>query len=83
MGLVNRVVPREELLDATLELAASIAQKGPAAVAMGKHLFYATADMNYDEALAFARSIRVAYMLADDVAEGVDAFLSKRKPKWD
>jgi methylglutaconyl-CoA hydratase len=83
MGLVNRVVPREEMHDATTQLAAKIAEKGPAAVAMGKHLFYATADMSYDEALAFARSIRVAYMLADDVAEGVDAFLSKRKPKWD
>jgi enoyl-CoA hydratase/carnithine racemase len=82
MGLVNRVVPREELLDTTMELATSIAKRGPAAVAMGKHLFYVTADMGYDEALAFARSIRVAYMQANDVAEGVDAFLNKRKPKW-
>jgi len=82
MGLVNRVVPRDELLDTAMELAASMARKGPAAMAMGKHLFYATADMGYDEALEFARSIRVVYMLADDVNEGVDAFLNKRKPDW-
>jgi enoyl-CoA hydratase/carnithine racemase len=82
MGLVNRVVPRDELLDTAMELAASMARKGPAAMSMGKHLFYATADMGYDEALEFARSIRVVYMLADDVSEGVDAFLNKRKPDW-
>jgi len=82
MGLVNQVVPREELLDRAMDLAASMARKGPAAMRMGKHLFYATADMGYDEALEFARSIRVVYMLADDVSEGVDAFLNKRKPDW-
>ena len=83
MGLVNRVVARDELLDTAMELAASMARKGPAAMSMGKHLFYATADMGYDEALEFARSIRVVYMLADDVSEGVDAFLNKRKPDWE
>jgi methylglutaconyl-CoA hydratase len=83
MGLVNRVVPRQELLAEALELATRIAAKGPAAIAMGKRLFYATADMDYGEALEFARSIRVTYMLADDVAEGVDAFLNKRKPNWE
>lgn len=83
IGLVNQVVPRQELDTAALELADRIASKGPAAVAMGKRLFYATADMGYDDALEFARSIRVAYMLADDVAEGVDAFLNKRKPNWE
>lgn len=82
MGLVNRVVPRDELLETAMELAASIARKGPAAVTMGKRLFYATAGMGYHEALEFARNVRVAYMLADDVAEGVDAFLNKRKPNW-
>ncbi|MFZ5916464.1 MAG: enoyl-CoA hydratase/isomerase family protein [Chloroflexota bacterium] len=82
MGLVNQVTPRAELLETAMELAASIARKGPAAVTMGKRLFYATADMGYDEALEFARNIRVAYMLADDVAEGVDAFLNKRQPNW-
>lgn len=82
MGLVNQVVPREELTETAMELASSLAGKGPAAVTLGKHLFYATADMDYDEALEFARSIRVVYMLADDVAEGVDAFLNKRKPSW-
>jgi methylglutaconyl-CoA hydratase len=83
MGLVNELVARRDLPDAALELATSLAAKGPAAMAMGKRLFYSTTDMSYEEALEFARNIRVAYMLADDVSEGVDAFLNKRKPNWD
>jgi len=83
IGLVNEVVSRETLLETAISRAASIARKGPAAIGMGKSLFYATQDMGYDEALEFARSIRVAYMLADDVAIGVEAFLNKRKPNWD
>lgn len=82
MGLVNQVVPRADLLSRATEIATEMAQKGAAALSMGKRLFYSTADMGYDEALEFARNIRVAYMLADDVAEGVDAFLNKRKPNW-
>lgn len=82
MGLVNQVVPRRDLPAAALDLASSIAEKGPMAVRMGKHLFYATADMGYDQALDLARSIRAVYMGSADVAEGVDAFLYKRKPNW-
>lgn len=82
MGLVNRVVPREALLNEAMELATNLADKGPTAIALGKRLFYATADMSYEESLEFARNIRVVYMLGDDVAEGVDAFLHKRKPDW-
>jgi enoyl-CoA hydratase/carnithine racemase len=82
MGLVNEVVPRAELASAALELATGLASKGPAAMSLGRRMFYATADMEYDQALEFARNIRVAFMLADDVAEGVDAFLNKRKPNW-
>lgn len=82
IGLVNRVVPREALSHEAMELATSLAEKGPTAMTLGKRLFYVTAEMGYDEALEFARNIRVVYMLGDDVAEGVDAFLNKRKPNW-
>lgn len=82
MGLFNRVVASDKLDEAALELAQQLAEKGPEAIAMGKRLFYATQDMGYEEGLEFARNIRVVYMLADDVEEGVDAFLNKREPDW-
>jgi len=82
MGLVNRVVPVDELEAAAIDLADGLSKKGPGVMALGKRLFYASADMSYEQALEFARSIRAVCMLADDVAEGVDAFLNKRKPDW-
>lgn len=82
MGLVNCVVPPEELEAAAMDLADGLSKKGPAALALGKRLFYASADMGYEEALEFARSIRAVCMLAEDVGEGVDAFLNKREPDW-
>lgn len=82
IGLVNRVVPRNELEQASLALARQLASLGPGALRLGKHCFYATADMSYPEALAFARSLRVSFMLSDDLREGVNAFLNKRKPDW-
>ena len=82
IGLVNRVVPRAELEEAALTLAHELAEKGPDAMRLGKHCFYATADMSYEDALAFARSLRVVFMLSEDLREGVTAFLEKRKPNW-
>lgn len=82
IGLVNRVVPRAELAEASLALARELADKGPGAMRLGKHLFYATRDMSYDEGLALSRSLRATYMVGDDLREGVTAFLEKRKPNW-
>jgi enoyl-CoA hydratase/carnithine racemase len=82
IGLVNHVVPRAELEDAALTLARDLAAKSPDALRLGKHCFYAMADMSYDEALAFARSLRVTVMLGEDLREGVTAFLDKRQPDW-
>jgi methylglutaconyl-CoA hydratase len=82
IGLVNRVVPRAELEEAALKLARDLANKGPDALRLGKHCFYATAGMSYADALAFARNLRVSFMLGEDLREGVTAFLEKREPNW-
>jgi enoyl-CoA hydratase/carnithine racemase len=82
IGLVNRVVPVDNLMDEALSLARELANKGPGSMRLGKHCFYATADMSYDDALAFARSLRVLFMVSDDLREGVSAFLEKREPRW-
>lgn len=82
IGLVNRVVPRAELEAQALALAQELAAKSPAALQLGKRLFWETAGMTYAQALAFARSLRVSYMLSDDLQEGIAAFLEKRKPNW-
>lgn len=82
MGLVNRVVPETELDEAALALARDLAAKSPQALHLGKRLFWDTAGMTYEQALSHGRSIRVNYMLSEDLREGIAAFKEKRKPNW-
>lgn len=82
IGLVNRVVPRAELEETALALARDLADKSPEAMQLGKRLFWDTAGMTYAQALSFARSLRVSYMLSENLREGTHAFLEKRKPNW-
>ena len=81
-GLVNRVVPAEDLEAATLVLAENIASKAPEAVRIGKEMFYKQLQMGIEDAYAYASERIVCNMLTDDVEEGLDAFVEKRKPQW-
>jgi methylglutaconyl-CoA hydratase len=82
IGLVNRVVPAAELEAQAMALAVELTEKSPQAVQLGKRLFWDTAGMTYTQAISFARSLRVNYMLSEDLREGINAFLEKRKPDW-
>jgi enoyl-CoA hydratase/carnithine racemase len=82
LGLVNRVVPGAELHGATQALAEQIAAKSPLTVAIGKEAFYRQAEMDLASAYNYASEVMTRNMLARDAEEGIDAFLSKRKPQW-
>lgn len=82
MGLVNRVVPSETLETETQALAAAIAGKLGAAVRIGKQAFYDQIQMPVAEAYDYAGRVMVENMLWRDTAEGIQAFLEKRKPDW-
>lgn len=82
VGLVNRVVPHEGLDAATTALAETIAAKLGAAVKIGKRAFYEQIEMETAAAYAHAGAVMVENMLYRDTAEGVQAFLEKRKPDW-
>lgn len=81
-GLVNRVVPPAELDAAVSGLAESIAAKTPVALAAGKQMFYRQLEMGFADAYALAAETMACNMMADDAAEGIDAFISKRAPEW-
>lgn len=81
-GLVNRVAEDEQLDEAVAELTASICAKSAVAVRTGKAMFARQLAMPLDEAYAFAGETMACNMLADDVAEGIDAFIQKRPPEW-
>jgi enoyl-CoA hydratase/carnithine racemase len=82
IGLVNRLVSRAQVPAAALELAAALASRSPEAIRLGKHVLATTQDMTYAQAIAFARSARVTFLLSEGLREGVEAFVSKRTPKW-
>jgi len=82
IGLVNRVVNPIQLDRAVEELASTIAAKSPYTLSVGKEAFYRQAEMGVDEAYAYTSAVMVKNMLAQDAAEGIDAFINKRSPVW-
>lgn len=82
LGLVNRVVPEADLDREVAALAHQIAEKSPLTIAIGKEAFYAQLEMPLEEAYRYASAVMTRNMMARDAEEGIDAFLSKRAPKW-
>jgi enoyl-CoA hydratase/carnithine racemase len=81
-GLVNRVVPPDELDDAVALLLARILDKPRVAVAMGKQLFYRQLEKGIVEAYDDAVRTMACNMMDDCALEGVQAFIDKRDPSW-
>ena len=81
LGLVNRVVPAAELAQATAAMAQQIAAKSAFTVAIGK-AFYRQAALDLAEAYRYAAEVMTNNMLAQDAAEGIEAFLEKRPAVW-
>jgi enoyl-CoA hydratase/carnithine racemase len=82
IGLVNRVVPREELREVVDCLAREIAGKSALVVKTGKEAFYRQAELDLAAAYRYAAEVMTTNMLARDAGEGIDAFLTKREPVW-
>jgi enoyl-CoA hydratase/carnithine racemase len=82
LGLVNRVVPDEELNAAVTALARQIAGKSPLTLAIGKEAFYRQAELDLAAAYALTSEVMTRNMMARDAEEGIDAFLEKRPPVW-
>lgn len=82
-GLVNRVVPADQLDAEVKKLTDSILAKSPAAVAMGKQAFYRQIEMGLDGAYQLAAETMACNMMAEDAQGGIDAFIAKQPmPKW-
>ena len=81
-GLVNRVVPMDEL-DAEVErLVARIVAKPRVALAMGKDQFYRQLEMGIAAAYQLAGQSMACNMMDESALEGVQAFIDKRPPRW-
>jgi enoyl-CoA hydratase/carnithine racemase len=81
-GLVTRVVPAAELEAETARLAGAIAERSPAAIALGLRAFYRSQDMALEPQLRHLEGELGRVLALEDAAEGIAAFLGKRKPVW-
>ncbi|MFH1091754.1 MAG: enoyl-CoA hydratase-related protein [Pseudomonadota bacterium] len=82
MGLVNLVVPAEELEAQTREYARKLAAKSPLALQLGKKSFHVTMDMEIHKAFEYMGEAFTRLCTTEDSREGVSAFLEKRAPVW-
>lgn len=81
-GLVNRVVPREDLGREVTRYARTIASKSPLILKTGKEAFYRQAEMGLSDAYDYATRVMVENMMARDAEEGIGAFIDRRSPEW-
>ncbi len=83
MGLINRVVSREDLESTAMSMARLIADKSPKAIKIGKRAFYEQAEMSLEEAYSFAGQVMAENMMARDAKAGIGAFVEKKPmPDW-
>jgi enoyl-CoA hydratase len=83
IGLVNRVFAPEELLPAALRAGETIASRGPLAVAQAKRILQEGQDADQRTAHALEQAGFGFVAASRDRAEGMDAFLEKRDPKFE
>lgn len=82
LGLINRVVPFDDLPRETTALAETLAAKLGTAVKIGKEAFYNQLEMDLAAAYAYTGEVMVQNLLDRNTEEGIAAFLEKRDPDW-
>ena len=81
-GLVNRVVPADELEEQVMALAQQICDASSQTLAIGKQAFYRQIELDRPAAYDMAQKVMVDNLLKEDAKEGITAFLEKRDPEW-
>ena len=82
LGLINRVVPLEELASETETLAGQIAEASRFVLTIGKQGFYAQVDQPDAAAMHYAKHTITMNLSAEDAQGGIQAFLEKKAPVW-
>ncbi len=82
IGLVNKVVASENLLNEALAMAQKIASKGPAAVMIAKSVINRGLEVDLAKGLTIERDGFTQCVASGEAKEGMEAFVEKRKPNW-
>ncbi|HWF44661.1 MAG TPA: enoyl-CoA hydratase-related protein [Candidatus Kapabacteria bacterium] len=81
-GLVNKVVPVEFYLEEAQRIAKEIANRPPVAVRLAKESVLKAFDTTIEMGLEYERKNFYLLFASEDMREGMDAFIEKRKPEW-
>ena len=82
LGLINRAVPADQLDAEIARLAGLIATKSAMTLRIGKEAFYRQLELPQADAYSYVNAVMTRNMATRDAAEGIDAFLAKRRPTW-
>ena len=82
IGLVNQVVPVEQLMDVCMEMAKKIASKGPKAVKLAKKVINEGVEEKLEKGSEYETQEFGECFASGQAKEGMSAFLEKRKPNW-
>jgi enoyl-CoA hydratase len=82
IGLVNRIIPRENLMTECRELALMICSRGPAAVRLCKEVVNNGMEMDLNRACSYEADLFALCFAGEEQKEGMAAFLEKRPPKF-
>jgi enoyl-CoA hydratase len=82
LGLVNRLVPADQVVDAAVELADRIARNGPLAVKNSLKMVREAGDLSNEEAWRRNYELAMEVFASKDSIEGATAFAEKREPRW-
>lgn len=83
IGLVNKVVPKEDLMEVTMKMAQEMASKGPIALRYTKEAIYKGMDMTLEQGLRLEADLYLLIHTSKDRTEGIQAFREKRAPKFE
>jgi enoyl-CoA hydratase len=83
MGLINKKVPKANVLDEARKVAGVFSKKSPTAIRLGRAAFMRTNDLDYRRGVANAVEDFCNVAMTPDAQEGLKAFLEKRKPNWE
>lgn len=82
LGLINRIVPLEDLPEETKKLAEQIAEASRFVLGIGKQGFYDQIDQPDDAAMNYAKHTITMNLTAEDAQNGIAAFIEKKPPVW-
>jgi enoyl-CoA hydratase/carnithine racemase len=82
IGLVNRVVPHDQLMSSVLELAGTMAKSSPRVLRLAKESIYKSLASDLETAFARENQVQTECFYSEDFLEGLTAFKEKRKPQF-